>query len=202
MAKKRGEAALATEGDIRARARDKRQRLVVTAAKLSYEKGFKNTSLADIASESGVPLGNVYFYFKTKDAIGDALVDRLTDGLVVLRTSWDELPDPERRLEAFIQMTVDNRDALARSGCPIGTLCAELHKEGGPLAERAAQIFAGLIEWLTAQFRELGKGRESRDLAVHLLSALEGASLLTHAFHDTSYAVREAARLKRWLKTV
>ena len=122
MAKKQQEAALATNGNTRARARDKRQRLVETAAKLSYEQGFKNTSLADIARESGVPLGNVYFYFKTKDAIGDALVDRLAEQFATMRREWDALPDPKRRIAAFIQMTADNREALARSGCPVGTL--------------------------------------------------------------------------------
>jgi TetR/AcrR family transcriptional repressor of nem operon len=201
MARKQQEAPVATSG-TEARARDKRQRLVETAAKLAYAQGFKSTSLADIARESGVPLGNVYFYFKTKDAIGDALVDRMTTRFGVSLTKWDALPDPRRRLEAFVQMTVDNRDALARSGCPIGTLCAELHKEGGPLAERAGTIFASALDWLASQFRQLGKGGESRDLAVHLLSALEGASLLTHTFHDPSYATREAGRLKRWLRTV
>src|SRR5688500_15790116 len=105
--KKLQEAAPATTGNTAARGRDKRQRLVETAVELSYKQGFKNTSLADIARESGVPLGNVYFYFKTKDSIGDALVARLTERFAALRTSWEELPGPERRLEAFIQMTID-----------------------------------------------------------------------------------------------
>ena len=55
-------------------ATDKRTRLIETAAKLTHEHGFNRTSLADIAEESGVPLGNVYYYFKTKEALGEALV--------------------------------------------------------------------------------------------------------------------------------
>jgi len=31
--------------------------------------------LADIAREAEVPLGNVYYYFKTKDEIGEAIVE-------------------------------------------------------------------------------------------------------------------------------
>jgi AcrR family transcriptional regulator len=41
---------------------DKRRRLVDTAAKLVHEQGFNRTTLADISRESGVPLGNVYYY--------------------------------------------------------------------------------------------------------------------------------------------
>jgi len=47
--------------------RPKRTRLINTASKLAHEHGFNQTTLADIARDSGVPLGNVYYYFKTKE---------------------------------------------------------------------------------------------------------------------------------------
>ncbi len=180
----------------------KRTRLIETAARLTHKHGFNRTSLADIAHESAVPLGNVYYYFKTKDALGNALVDRLAEMYERLCSRWEAHADPRIRLETFIQMTIDNRAALARSGCPIGTLCAELHKDGGPLADQASELFAKLLIWIEAQFRTLGKGDESPDLAVHLLSALQGATLLTHAFHNTRYVEREADRLKTWIRSL
>ena len=60
---------------------DKRTRLVDTAAKLVHEQGFNRTTLADISRESGVLLGNVYYYFRTKEAIGEALIDKLAEVL-------------------------------------------------------------------------------------------------------------------------
>lgn len=179
---------------------DKRTRLIETAARLTHEQGFHRTSLADIAQESGVPLGNVYYYFKTKEALGEALVDRLAGMYESLCSGWEAESDPRSRLQAFIQMTIDNRDSLARSGCPIGTLCAELHKDGGPLADHAARLFAQLLKWIEQQFLDLGQGDESRDLAVHLLSAIEGASLLAHSFHNSRYVKREATRLIEWVR--
>src|SRR5258705_1889960 len=53
---------------------DKRSRLVSAAVGLAYQNGFEATSLADIAREAKGPLGNVYYYFKTKDEIGEAIV--------------------------------------------------------------------------------------------------------------------------------
>lgn len=179
---------------------NKQTRLVETATKLAHERGFNQTTLADIASESGVPLGNVYYYFKTKEALGEAVINKLASASQTLRATWDASPDPKSRLEAFIQMSIDNRDLVARSGCPIGTLCTELHKEGGPLAHDATKLFAELLKWLETQFRLIGRKEESRDLAVHLLSALEGASLLAQTFHSTHYLVREANRLKKWVR--
>jgi AcrR family transcriptional regulator len=181
---------------------DKRRRLIESAARLTHEHGFNRTSLADVAEASGVALGNVYYYFRTKEALGAALVERLLGAQDSLRTRLEADADPRLRLEALIQMTVKNRETLARSGCPIGTLCAELHKDGGPLADHAAKLFATLLTWIEAQFREMGKGYESRDLAVHLLSALQGATLLTHTFHSTRYVEREAERLKTWIRSL
>jgi AcrR family transcriptional regulator len=181
---------------------DKRTRIVDAAAKLIHEQGFHQTSLADISRESDVPLGNVSYYFKTKDSIGEAVIERLAGAYDMMRETWESTPDPKARLVAFVQMTVSNRESLARSGCPIGTLCAELPKEGSALADRAANLFGELLKWLEAQFRELGKGGESRDLAAHLLAAVQGASLLTLTFHDPRYVTRESTLLKEWIRSL
>jgi len=62
---------------------DKRSRRIQTAVKLAYRHGFRTTSLADIAEAANVPVGNVYYYFKTKDEIGEAIVEQR---LLELRT--------------------------------------------------------------------------------------------------------------------
>src|ERR671931_517052 len=98
---------------------DKRSRLLDAAAKLVHEHGFNRTTLADIAQASGVPLGNVYYYFKTKEAIGAALVERLGHVYETARVTWDAKADPKARLEAFIQETIDSSESIARGGCPV-----------------------------------------------------------------------------------
>jgi AcrR family transcriptional regulator len=177
----------------------KRERLVQAADRLVQGQGFEQTTLADIARVSSVPLGNVYYYFKSKDAIGEAIVEERASRYRMARAMWDVLPDPRQRLLAFVQMPIDNRDLLALSGCPIGSLCQELHKERGKLAEQASSMFTDFLAWLEKQFQELGKGEESRDLAVYLMSVLEGATLLSHSFNDPDYIVRQCERLKEWI---
>ena len=54
---------------------NKRVRLLEAANKLVHAQGFNQTTLADIARAAEVPLGNVYYYFKTKDDIGSALIE-------------------------------------------------------------------------------------------------------------------------------
>ena len=53
-----------------------RTRLIEAAVRLAHQHGFGNTRLADIAKAAKVPPGNLYYYFKTKEEIGEAIVER------------------------------------------------------------------------------------------------------------------------------
>ncbi|GHO99489.1 TetR family transcriptional regulator [Reticulibacter mediterranei] len=181
---------------------DKRDRLIQTAVTLVYQQGFHQTTLADIAQHAQVPLGTVYYFFKTKEALGEAVVEyRLDESREQCQQSECD-PDPRVRLQSIIQMMLDNDQTLAQNGCPIGTLCSELHKQGGPLAQHSSKIFEELLAWLTTQFQLMGKQDESEDLALHLLSAIEGAVLLSQSFQAPEYFEREAGRLKEWIRTL
>lgn len=181
---------------------DKRSRLIETAANLTYQHGFGKTALADIAREAEIPLGNVYYYFKTKTEIGEAIIAQRVMEFRMMRQEWEKSETPRDRLLACIQTTLDNRNALARSGCPVGSLCAELDKSGGDLARAASRPFSELLSWIEAQFAMLGKGREKKALALHLLSALEGVSLLANSFDDPDLVVIETDRLKKWIRAL
>src|SRR6266404_7493855 len=94
---------------------DKRSRLVSAAVGLAYRNGFGATSLADIAREAKVPLGNVYYYFKTKDEIGEAIVELRLEELSAQRQRWNGAGSPKNRLCACVQDILENKDFLARS---------------------------------------------------------------------------------------
>ena len=179
---------------------DNRSRLGQAAMNVSYRYGFGATTLADIAKEARVPLGNVYYYYKTKEEIGDAIVELRLSRLRALLQELDKMDSPKDRLCGFVQLKVERRENLARAGCPVGTLCSELHKQGGPVAMRSTILFAEALAWLEGQFKALGKRGDSRGLAVHLLSATQGISVLAHTFHDPGLIDMEAERLKKWIR--
>jgi AcrR family transcriptional regulator len=181
---------------------DKRSRLLSAAMGLAYQNGFGATSLADIARKAKVPLGNVYYYFKTKDEIGEAIVKQRLGELSAQRQQWSEAGSPKDRLCACVQGVFENKDFLAQYGCAIGTFCSELHKAGGSVATRATEILAQHLTWIESQFRALGKGKDSNGLAVHLLSAMQGVSVLAHTFHDTGLVATETKRLKSWIQSL
>src|ERR1700724_4739277 len=127
---------------------DKRSRLVSAAMDLAYQNGFGATSLADIAREAEVPLGNVYYYFKTKDEMGEAIVELRLAQLSAQRERWSEAGSPKDRLCACVQRVFENKDCLAQLGCAVGTFCSELHKGGGSVRTRARGIFGQNLGWI------------------------------------------------------
>lgn len=181
---------------------DKRSRLTRAAAELTYARGFANVSLADIAEAADMPLGGVYYYFRTKAAIGEAIAAQRSQEFQQLVALWEQAKTPKDRLKAFVQSTVSNRDALVRAGCPVGSLCAELGKEKTPLAAQVAQPLRDLLSWIETQFTAIGRKRDKAGLAIHLLAALQGISLLANCFRDPNLVVEEGKRLNTWIDTL
>jgi len=181
---------------------DKRTRLIETAMKLAYRKGFRETSLADIAEAAHVPVGNVYYYFKTKEELGEAVVERRLAEFRAFREEIDRLSSPKERLFAFVESIHGNREKLARGGCPQGGLCSELQKEGGALAKKSAALFTEPMGWLEELFRAAGHEEDARELSVHLFCAYQGMAAVAHAANDPDLVVMEVKRLKDWIGTL
>ena len=57
---------------------ERRCELIACAQRLFYSKGYEGTSVNDIVNEVGVAKGTFYYYFDSKQAVLEALVDGLT----------------------------------------------------------------------------------------------------------------------------
>jgi TetR/AcrR family transcriptional repressor of nem operon len=182
---------------------DRRDILVQAASRLIQRQGYARTTLAEIAEAGGVPLGSLYYYFKTKDEVLVAIVDRRVAGLRHLLVDTTESHGPRERLEALIQIWVTDKDIDALYGCPIGSLCYELAKQReGASSEATAKPLKFLLQWAEDQFRQLGQGKESPAHAMHMITVLQGASLVANAFNNPAVILQETDYLKAWLKNL
>src|SRR5689334_7739008 len=131
-----------------------RERLVAAACELVYRRGVERTTLAEVAQEANVRVGNLYYYFKTKDDLLAAVVRERVDRLAAAFTALERAHrSPKARLKALVR-TVAEREAgsIAELGCPYGTLCTELVKRVDGVQPLAAQVMQVLLEWAEEQF--------------------------------------------------
>ena len=191
----------------------KRERLIAAARETVYRQGIEKTTLADIAAAAGIALGNVYYYFKTKDDLIAAVVEsHVREARAMLEAVDDAYERPQDRLKALFGAFSAQSDSIARYGCPHGSLCLELDKRADgqdPHDASAANVPSVLaatlmrepLDWAERQFRAMGRP-DARDLAIEVIARYQGTALLTAAFRDPGLLAREAERVADWVDTL
>lgn len=188
---------------VQSRAIEKRERFVAAASRVIHRQGYANTTLARIAREAKQPAGSLFYHFRTKESVVDAIAAARLEELESRFEAWKRRRSPQSRLRELIQVWVDDREADARYGCPIGSLCYELGKQRSAEDNPAAEPVRRLLEWTEAQFRAIGGGpKRARDRAAHLHAALQGISLLANAVGDPKLILNEARALQRWVDSL
>jgi TetR/AcrR family transcriptional repressor of nem operon len=183
------------------RGAEKRGRLVAAARKSLHEQGVERTTLAEIARVADVPLGNVYYYFKTKDELVGAVLDAYDADFTMLEAVMAKHRTPKARLKALVRVWTGPKERLALYGCPIGTLCSELHKRDDAVTQHSADVFAKLISVAEDQFRQLGR-RDARELGIALVASYEGIALIANTLRDPELVASEGRRLERWIDSI
>ena len=90
---------------LRARYEGRRRELIDAAAELFAERGYRETSIADLSAATGLAAGGIYHYIGSKEALLVAICDELLDPLLAeARTiaASDEL-SPKGQLRALLR---------------------------------------------------------------------------------------------------
>lgn len=177
-----------------------RAQIVEAADALFYRQGFEHTSFSDIAAAVQISRGNFYYYFKTKDAILDAVIAARLKNTEAMLAQWEaEAATPAARLRCFIDILIANKAKIKRYGCPVGTLSGELAKLNHQAQGAANGLFALFRRWLKRQFAAAGRRKDADALALHLLARSQGVATLANAFRDEAFIRREVQELYDWL---
>lgn len=104
------------------------------------------------------------------------------------------------RLNSYISTAFRNTSVASRYAAQPAP--AEIGKRAdGTLDAAVGQVVRQLLNWVEEQFRQLGQP-DPADLAVTLVAAYQGMSLLASALRDPGIMAREGACLTRWLDSM
>ncbi|MBY0407877.1 MAG: TetR/AcrR family transcriptional regulator [Rickettsiales bacterium] len=181
----------------------KRDRLIDSAAILFHHNGLTSTSLADIAKHADIPIGNVYYYFKTKEELALAAVSKRKEQFSAAYALLEEhIPDPRQRLIEAIYYFEKVRDEYTRFGCPIGKIISDAGSEKDNVVQTAGEVLEDFVAWAERQFRQLGHGADAKRYAVSLMAGVQGATVMAKAMRKADIISDEIARLVGWIENL
>ena len=131
-------------------AEERRNEILDTAERLFGEKGFDGTSTNDILNDIGIARGTLYYHFKSKEDILDAVIERLTGRLIANASEIvkkKDIPVLQRLTMTMMSLNV--------SGGIGQEIMKQIHKPQNALMHRKMQtrlltavnpLITGLIE--------------------------------------------------------
>jgi TetR/AcrR family transcriptional regulator, transcriptional repressor for nem operon len=163
-----------------------RQTILNKGAMLVHSQGFVNTGIQDILDAAGVPKGSFYFYFKSKEDFGTALVDHF--GAFISSIFNKHLKDTSRPPMERFSGLIDNyiqifTNLQCTHGCPIGNLSLEMSDLSDPIRAKLLEVYIKMrsdIRDCLLEAREADEIDNTMDLeslAIFILNSWEGALL-------------------------
>ncbi len=117
-----------------------REAILDASVKKFCENGVATTTLSEIASEAGVTRGAIYWHFKDKMDIFDALHERIYKLLsdILQRETKQNYSDPLKRLQEICQYLLENieSDLNLKYSLSLFWVVCDYHKEWAAFREK------------------------------------------------------------------
>src|SRR6202030_509755 len=124
-----------------------RERLLQAASREIYRSGFQSAGLDTILASAGVTKGALYYHFKSKEALGHAVVEEIIAADV--HGKWvrplQSVKDPIDALIGAVQ-NISVRLEDVRGGCQLNNLAQEMSPLDAGFRKRLETVFAAWRE--------------------------------------------------------
>ncbi|MDE2179372.1 MAG: TetR family transcriptional regulator C-terminal domain-containing protein [candidate division NC10 bacterium] len=186
-----------------------REYIIEVASRLVHLRGFNHTSIGDILKESGVGKGNFYYYFRSKEELGYAIIEnnfrRFSEEVTAKAFGNDR--EAAAQLDDFLDILLDmHRQQNCAGGCRLGNLAMELsdiHEEFRKKLQEVFDSWGVQVEGVLRKAEAGGQLAGHADLptlAQFVIASVEGAILLAKVKKDISILECCFAELKKHVR--
>jgi TetR/AcrR family transcriptional repressor of nem operon len=170
-----------------------RERIIKAAFRRFYDFGYNGTSVQDIVDAVGIPKGNFYNYFKSKELLAIEALKQyacIADQVFVHPSNSEAHVKPSRKSnlaqlrDKFVQAATYQQELKLSRGCLMGNFVAEsadLPESFQAIIQESFARWQGVIKaWLSAAQAagEIPKTNDLERLSRFIFSSWEGALLL------------------------
>lgn len=165
-----------------------RERIVVAAAELFRKNGFYNTSVSQIIKAAGLTKGGFYFHFRSKEELGDAVIEYMKGFWVdnVLEEIAKE-KGALGKIERMFEIMIKTHEGNVFHGCALlAVLTAETMEVEQHFSERLRKIYA---DWKDSIVEILQQGKQEGlfkewvnpdSLALLIIGSMQGTTMMAH----------------------
>lgn len=187
------------------------EKLLDAAQALMLAKGFVATTVDEICESAGLTKGSFFHYFKSKEDLGKAVLERFCQVRLELiqGSASQKKTDPLERLYGWVDFAIEmSKSPMAKNGCLLGNFAQELsdtHPAMRSLCARRFTEWAGLLkqELDGAKAKHLPKSRmDTESLADHFIAIIEGALILAKAKQDMAVVEKSLRHFRRYLESL
>ncbi len=172
----------------------KRNEIIQAGREVIVRQGFHAAGLSNILAAADIPKGSFYYYFKSKEDFGLAIIeDFATEYQEKLeKTINNDRLSPLQRLDSYFAIgQADMEGCGCVNGCLIGNLAQELAAQSEMFRDRINQIFSSWEKQFAACLEaaqasgELSPDIDSSQLAQFILAGWQGAILKAKVARST-----------------
>jgi len=202
----RGREKADAERKVRKHSNNSLEALMGAALELFWEKGFGETTLAEVIARAKVHPGSLYHYFKTKEELLIGALERLSEMLypALLAPAWEKIEDPIERIFALLGRY---RQAILATnfayGCPVGRLAVEISPGMVDAHGKIAANFEGwsraVRECLVAAGDRLPSGTDLTALSRFVLTVMEGGVMQARSYRSIEPFDQSVAQLREYI---
>lgn len=180
-----------------------REKIIRTAQRLLAQSGLSGAGLNQVIAASGAPRGSIYYHFP--EGKTQWVMEALNTYGEYFRNKASKMLSRDggfgENLEALL---LNLADAMEKSkcayGCPIGAVILDLDQSSEHLREACARM---VFQWqaIFEQHLSVLPAERRRDLASFIVSALEGALMLSRMESSARPLRSTAAILRRQVES-
>ncbi|MDQ1394118.1 MAG: hypothetical protein QOF30_3095 [Acidimicrobiaceae bacterium] len=168
---------------------DTKERILEVTAELFQRYGYNGSGLKQIVTNANATFGSVYHFFPGgKQQLGVEVLRR--SGQMYLELAETIVGGASDVATGVRHFFLGAAEVLRQTGyldaCPIETVALEVASTNEALRQATADVFESWITGIGALFTAAGIGEEkARDLAIVVITAIEGAFVLSRAARTT-----------------
>ena len=166
-----------------------KERIIHSAMYLFWERGYNATGMADLLKLSKANSGSFYYFFDSKEALLDEVLDLYLNSLedIIVKPVFEKRNDPIDRIFGIL---AGYREKIVQTnfayGCPIGRLALEIDPNNQSAREKIAANFSAWIDVIKKCLIEAKDHFQvevnAEEIAQFTLTVMEGAVMQSRMF--------------------